>query len=251
MNKLLGFLLVGVIVSILPSCTGGDHLSQGEAKKIIAAHFKYPIIVSKRIDVRDNSTEVLRFLKNEGYIAASPIRTCCGDYYPTTEKGRPYFGEIIKNLSAANLSFDCGYSKRVIKSIEEIVIDKQTNSATVKYVEGLEPNEPIFSNVIKKSQGEGSNLDFNETQTITVKLKQFAEGWKVAESAVNANASSPSSGAKQTAAYAAPAGAGRKGRDRRRPLYHIRLRQEAQAGPGYYEGPGVYERREERDLYGS
>ena len=210
MNKLLGFLLAVVIGSILSSCTGGDHLSPGEAKKIIAAHFKYPIIVSKRIDVRENGTEVLRFLKNGGYIASSPIRTCCGDYYPTTEKGRPYFGEIIQNLSEAKLSFDCGYSKKVIKSIEEIVIDKQTNSATVKYVEGLEPNEPIFSSVIKKSRGGGPDININETQTITAKLKQFAEGWKVEESTADANASSPSSAAKQTAAYADMPGPGEK-----------------------------------------
>lgn len=154
-NEKLRFLLVGFIGSILLSCKGGPHLSKGEAEKIIAAHFKYPIIVSKRVDVREKSVEMLQFLKNDGYISASPITTCCDDYYPTTAKGKTYLGEIIKNFSDFNLFFDCGCSKRVIKSIKEIVINTQAKSATVEYVEGLEPNEPIYSRVIKKYQGAG------------------------------------------------------------------------------------------------
>jgi hypothetical protein len=198
MNRLFVVLLVGLLGIMLLSCKAGVHLSQREAKKIIEAHFKNPIIVVKRVDVREKGVEMLQFLKNERYIVSLPITTCCGNYYPTTAKGKPYFGETVKNLSGVNLFFDCGCYKKVIKSVKKIVIDEQAKSATVEYVEGLEPNEPIFSVVTKKYRGVGRGMDFNETQTIKVTLRQSPEGWKVEESPMGPGALPPSPGALET-----------------------------------------------------
>jgi hypothetical protein len=181
MDKLLKFLIVVFIGSFFVSCGVGGHFSNKDATRIIAGHFKYPAAVSMRIVFREEGGEMLHHLKEEGYIDASPIQTCCGDFFPTTEKGKPYFGETIKQFSNGHLCLDCRYAKKVIKSIKEIQIDKKTDSAIVEYVEGLEPNEPVYSTIFKKSREGTEKIDLSETHTIRVHLKYYDKSWRVQE----------------------------------------------------------------------
>src|SRR5512143_2173723 len=108
---LTGFLLVVLISGFPLWCAAGPALSVDEAADIIRAHFNYPMAVSAQINFREKSGEMLAYLKREGYIVGSPAQTCCGDFYPTTEKGKPHFGDFVKHLSNRDLIVDCVYAR--------------------------------------------------------------------------------------------------------------------------------------------
>jgi len=161
------------------SCNAGNNLSNREAARIITAHLKYPIVISKQVAFRENSREMLHYLKKEGYIVASAAQTCCGAFYATTEKGKPHFGDMIKHFTDGDLYVDCGYARKVIKSIKEILVDTKTNNAMVEYIEGIESNEPVYSAVFMKSREGTEKIDFNETQVKRIKLIYNDKGWRV------------------------------------------------------------------------
>lgn len=96
MNVLIKFFLVILALSLPSPCHAGPVLSDEEASGIIRAHFGYPIAVSTQITFKEKSREMLDYLKSKRYIVASPAQTCCGDFYATTEKGKPHFGDFMK-----------------------------------------------------------------------------------------------------------------------------------------------------------
>jgi len=179
MNALIKFFFVILIWSLPVPCNAGPVLSDEEATGIIRAHFGYPIVVSTQITFKENSQEMLDYLKSTGYIAESPAQTCCGDFYATTEKGKSHFGDFVKYLTNRNLYFDCVYATKAIKSIEAISVDAKKRGATVIYIEGLEPNEPVYSAVFRKSQEGAKEIEFNKTKRIKMKLKYDGKGWRV------------------------------------------------------------------------
>jgi len=179
MNVLIKFFIVILLWSIPMPCDASPLLSAEEATGIIRAHFGYPIPVSTQITFKGKSPEMLNYLKSTGYIVDSPAQTCCGDFYATTEKGKPYFGDFVKYLSNSNLYADCVYAKREIKSIDTISADTKKRGATVIYIEALEPNEPVYSAVFRQSQEAVQEIDFNKTQRIKVKLRYDGRGWRV------------------------------------------------------------------------
>ena len=185
MKSLLKFWFVIIFWSIpVPCPAAGPSLSEQEAAGVIRAHFGYPIAVIAQINFRDKSPEMLAYLKNAGYIADSPTRTCCGDFYTTTEKGKPHFGDFVKYLTGRNLSVDCVYAKKEIKSIETVSVDVK-RGATVTYTEALEPNEPVYSEVFRQSQEGAPKIDFNKTEKMTVRLRFDGKGWRVEEKQVS------------------------------------------------------------------
>lgn len=188
MSKILVFVCIAVCCSLFSviftgslsiSCDISADLSNGEAAKIITAHFKYPIVVTKQVAFRENSGEILEYLKKGDYIVSTAAQTCCGSFYATTEKGKPLFGEFVKQFENGDLYVDCGYARKAINSIRNISVDTKTNSAIVEYIESPEPNEPVYSAVFKKSRQGAEKIDFNETQIKRVKLKCFNKGWRV------------------------------------------------------------------------
>ena len=179
MNVVIKFLFVILLWSIPIQCDAGPLLSDEEATGIIRAHFGYPIPVSTQTTFKEKSPEMLNYLKSTGYIVDSPAQTCCGDFYATTEKGKPYFGDFAKYLSNQNLYLDCVYATRVFKSIEAISVDAKKRGATVIYIEGLEPNEPVYSAVFRKSQEGAKEIKFDKTKRIKVKLGYDGQGWRV------------------------------------------------------------------------
>ena len=178
MNALIKFFFVILVWSLPIPCNAGPVLSDEEAIGIIRAHFGYPIAVSDQITFKEKSLGMLDYLKSAGYIVDSPAQTCCGDFYATTEKGKPHFGDFVKYLSNGNLYVDCVYAKRVIKSIEAISVDPKQKDATVVYSEALEPNEPVYWAVFRKSQEAAQGIDFNKTQRITVKMMYDGKDWR-------------------------------------------------------------------------
>ncbi len=180
-NAIVRFFFVIIVVSLPIPCDAGPNLSDEEATGIIKAQFGYPIVVSAQITFKEKSREMLDYLKREGYIVDSAAETCCGNFYATTEKGKPHFGDFVKYLSASDLRVDCVYAKRVIKSMEAILFGAKERDATVVYIESLEPNEPVYSAVFRKSQEGAQEIDFNETHRIEVKLIYDGKGWRVKE----------------------------------------------------------------------
>lgn len=81
-------------------------------------------------------------------------------------------------MSNSNLYVACVYATRTIKFIETISVDTKKRSATVIYIEGLEPNEPVYSAVFRQSQESSQEIDFNKTHRIKVKLRYDGKGWK-------------------------------------------------------------------------
>ena len=179
MKVFIKFLFVILLWSIPIQCDAGPLLSDEEAAGIIRAHFGYPIPVSTQITFKEKSPKMLNYLKSTGYVVDSPAQTCCGDFYATTEKGKPFFGDFVKYLSNSNLYVDCVYAKRAIKSIDTISADTKKRAATVIYIEGLEPNEPVYSAVFRQSQEAVQEIDFNKTRMIKVKLRYDGKGWQV------------------------------------------------------------------------
>jgi len=178
-KTLLTFLFVILIWNLPVPCDAGPVLSDEEAARIIRAHFRYPVAVSIQINFREKSPEMLAYLKSSGYIVDIPAQTCCGDFYATTEKGKPFFGDFVKYLSSRNLTVDCVYAKREIKSIEAVSVNRKKSAATVTYIEGLEPNEPVCSEVFRKSRNGVQGIDLKKTERIKVKLRYISKGWRV------------------------------------------------------------------------
>ncbi|MFI5295800.1 MAG: hypothetical protein ACHQ0Y_12350 [Thermodesulfovibrionales bacterium] len=179
MNALLKFFFVIIVVSLPIPCDAGPVLSDEEAPGIIGAHFGYPIVVSTQITFKGKSREMLDYLKRTGYIVDSPAQSCCGDFYATAEKGKPHFGDFVKYFSHGDLYVDCVYAKKTIKSIETILLDTKKRGATVVYIESLEPDEPVYSEVFRKSREGAQEIDFNKTQRIKVKMRYDGKGWRV------------------------------------------------------------------------
>ena len=175
----LSLVFVLSIGSLLLSCNMGTGLSREKAAKIIASHFKYPNIISEQVSFQQNSGEMLKYMIKEGYIASVPAQACCGAFYATTEKGKPFFGDMVKYFSNGDLYVTCGYARRTILSIKEMSIDTRSGSATVEYVEGVEPNEPIYSAMYVKSNEAVRKADFSERHTKRVKLTFDNRNWSV------------------------------------------------------------------------
>jgi hypothetical protein len=178
-KTLLKFLFVALVWNLPVPCDAGSDLSAEEAARLIRARFGYPVAVSIQINFREKSPEMLAYLKSNGYIVDKPAQTCCGDFYATTDKGKPYFGDFVKYLSGRNLTVDCVYVKKDIKSIEAISANRKKSTATVTFIEGLEPNEPVYSEVFKKNRNGVQDTDFKKTQRIKVKLGYVSKGWRV------------------------------------------------------------------------
>jgi hypothetical protein len=157
----------------------GTGLSSEKAARIIASHFKYPTIISEQIAFRQNSREMLNYMIKEGYIASVPAQACCGTFFATTEKGKLFFGDMVKYFSNGDLYVSCGYARRNILSVKNISIDTTGGSATVEYVEGVEPNEPVYSAMYLKSDEAVRNANFSATQTKRVKLTYDNGSWSV------------------------------------------------------------------------
>ncbi len=120
-------------------------------------------------------------LQEEGYIVATGASTCCGTFFATTAKGKPHFGEMVKLFSDGDLYIDCRIARKTVKSIEKILVHPGDKSAEVEYIEGLEPNEPVYSDVFKYSREGAETIDFNKTEIKRVKLKYGDQGWQVKE----------------------------------------------------------------------
>jgi hypothetical protein len=179
MNAFLKFFFVILVLSLPIPCYAGPDLSDEEATGIIRAHFGYPIVVSTRIAFKEKSRGMLDYLKSTGYIVDTAAQTCCGDFYATTEKGKPHFGDFVKYLTNSNLYIDCVYATKTMKSIESISVDTDKRAASVVYIEGLEPNEPVYSAVFRQSQEGAQEIDFNITERIKVNLRYDGKGWRV------------------------------------------------------------------------
>ncbi len=179
MNGPAKFLFVFLIMGVPPPCAAGLTLSIDEAAEILTAHFKYPVAVSTQIVFRENGGEMLAYLKKEGYIVTSAAQTCCGDFYATTGKGKSYLGELVKHLSNGDLFVDCVYARRVLKSVEAVRVYPKKKIATVEYIEGLEPNEPVYSSVFMKGEKAPQEIDLGETRLKKVNLKYHNKTWRI------------------------------------------------------------------------
>ncbi len=173
---------IALLICSLPILSeAGSDLSNEEAAKIITAHFRYPIIISRQARFRENSRDMLLRMQEEGYIVAAAASTCCGTFFATTAKGKPHFGEMVKLFSDGDLYVDCFIGRKTVKSIKKIRVRPGDKSAVVEYIEGLEPNEPVYSGVFKYSREGTEIIDFNKTEVKRVKLKYGDQGWQVKE----------------------------------------------------------------------
>lgn len=190
MPKLLVIFLSLTIGSLVLSC--GPRLSEEEAKTIISERYGGERVSTLILvyENNKNSTEDkklimgLQKLISDGYVEIDDTDYIKGQYYPykPTSKGRPYINKLsfYYRFSEDNVwTFDGTVARKVLKEINEILIDKQNNIATVTFTLKLEPVEPIYSLVCVSSNCSYFGLSSINDEKMKVILKKWDKGWRM------------------------------------------------------------------------
>ena len=181
MHKSLSFLSFSIIL-LCVSC--GPHLSNDEAKGVIAKELGYPKMISTIIsfwsskDQPGHHKEMLNHLVKSGDLIYSDTRDYI-KYYKPTDKGKAYIKSEVKETSNC-ITFDCAYAQEFITDIKETLIDEKDSTALVKYNVKSEPFEPYYSQVYAKSrEGGARNIEFGKIKEEEITLKKYDKGWRI------------------------------------------------------------------------
>jgi hypothetical protein len=190
MPKLLVIFLSLTIGSLILSC--GPRLSEEEAKTIISQHYGGKLVSDTILVFENNKNSpedkktimALQKLISDGYVEIDEThQTYNHTQYKPTSKCRSYIKlSFDYRFSEDNLwTFDGTVARKVLKEINEILIDKQNNIATVTFTLKLEPVEPIYSLVCVSSNCRYfglSSTSIND-ETMKVILKKWDKGWRM------------------------------------------------------------------------
>jgi len=170
-----------IILFSVISCSAGSNLSEGEAKKIITQSFPYSGYVFPHGNPEATwvwcKKEDLQNLLNSGHLRFHKD----GIYIPT-EKGTIYTEDsknypIIEYSYPSNFIYKGPLVKRFIKDINEILIDKQTNTAIVKFNVDYKPVEPYYSTLCAVKKDDYCNKANYPKQGV-INLKKYDKGWR-------------------------------------------------------------------------
>lgn len=186
--KIRFIFVLALVIPFLINCGGG--LSENEARKIISEDFKNNGFVQSEISVKN--TTGIQGLIQEGYLIATEEGSISFMGHNTvykfgpTQKGKQYANKdglfpngtiVANNVWGTSATFRGAVRKRSITKINEIKIDKQTNTATVTYVVGYDAVEPYYTAICPGN--ESAECNYSATETKTVKFKRGDKGWSV------------------------------------------------------------------------
>ncbi|MDA3880265.1 MAG: hypothetical protein PF436_07760 [Prolixibacteraceae bacterium] len=170
------WLFVGVIIIALILISCGEQLNNERAKEIISEYKEYPepYIFYDTYDYGTTEAKGINKIVSGEYVYLDNQNSVMKWYKPT-EKGK----DFIQSITYSNYSRDIRasfamYSKH-IKTIDEILVDKEKNIAIVKYTLGYVPLEPIYSYMCP------SKDCYKKARKKEIKLKKYDKGWRVLE----------------------------------------------------------------------
>jgi hypothetical protein len=169
---------------LLLSCS--QKISDDEAKKMVLRAVPYPQPVFNMTHAgHAGGADIPRFiggvnkLAAEGYIredAAGSGHDETNRTYVPTEKSRGVFTGIY--MRGSFVMYDGAVCNEVLKKIEEVDFDKDTGTATIRYVTGYQPIEPFYSLLCLNEHCEYFGEKLKREETRTVKLRKEGSGWK-------------------------------------------------------------------------
>ena len=180
------WLFVGILmVFSLVSC--GVNLKQDEAEKIITEHFGFPKPVNTIIRGRIQSDfgNAIKKMIADKYVYLNPDRhkisaKLIPDYLPT-EKGKEFINGINFIVIGKTYYFDGAVVKESLKSIDEILVDKESKEAIVKYTTKFEPFEPSYSTLCINERCMFFGENIHKENQRKIKLKKYDVGWRFPE----------------------------------------------------------------------
>jgi hypothetical protein len=181
MKRQLTALTILVLVASTVGCK--VRLSQEEAKDLIEREFGYPRPSYTYVAFWGAQVpEVWDYLTKNGNRESSPVRVQgLKSFYQPTATAKRYVGsEIEMNREDNNLGFQCGYLIGQIK-VTEVLIDRKTDTASVRYVVAWEYNEP-FASVVRRNHkfiDEWNATRLRSPERRSVEIKRFDKGWRV------------------------------------------------------------------------
>jgi hypothetical protein len=90
-------------------------------------------------------------------------------------------GLLTKNIIYGTWTIRCNLLMAEPVSIEEILIDKQNQTARVRYVEAQKPLEPAYSLLYRRNNTSDPNAPKPEQFRREVSLKKWDQGWRIIE----------------------------------------------------------------------
>ena len=187
--KKIGIIFVSVgIVFLLSAC--GVNLQENEASKIINEHFGFPKPVMSYLSGNANTDigqGIIKIIQTTGYVVHNPEASggsvsaaLATDFLPT-EKGKGIIDGIDHNGFYDSYTYRGSVVSESLDSIKEILIDKETKTAIVKFTTKYEPIEPLYSSVCinERCQFFGDQISKNPERKI--ELKKYDKGWRFPE----------------------------------------------------------------------
>jgi len=179
-KRMFSFCSLLAMIVICFSCSFGHSLSNEEAHKIISDHFPPKPLNVMFFANADNNPNIIKGIQKliaDGFVRRNPNTqyTEGPDYYVPTDKGRQH---IVRIGRSGNLyAFNGSVCSEVVKKIDEVLLDKKTNSAIVAYTLGIEPIQPIYYSVCIDNSCPYYGL--KESRITKVKLHRYDKGWRV------------------------------------------------------------------------
>lgn len=201
MRRTTRYILTAVLVlcgtAFLTSCGRGLTLSEEEARDLINEDLKLPQIEYSNDKVPHylgtTEGEYIETLIREGYLNKERIKLEGLYRYIPTDKGDEdnilgvwlsedgkIHNKWYSDVHRPFYFFSGPVARKVLKSIDERLIDKEKGIARVAYATGYEPYEPYYSRLCKATETcdfAGQKIDEIEQGTIT--FKHSANGWGI------------------------------------------------------------------------
>jgi len=182
MSKRKSMLGVFGLSFLFISC--GVSLEENEARKVIDDYLGHSDPVAS-ITIIGNKWHpvvregIIKIIQTTGYVYDNPKANSPFVYkYLPTEKGTG----LIDGIKYDNFSGDYIYFgavvKRSVMSIQEILIDKESKIATVKFTLKYEPIEPLYASICIDSSCRFFGDVMKERPEGTIKLKKYDKGWR-------------------------------------------------------------------------
>jgi len=176
------------LVSLLTACNSTS-LEDSEATKIINDHFGFPKPVMMILDGHEDNDiwgqAIINFIRTSGYVYNNPahgmgsVQAALAPTYLPTEKGKGIIKRIDYNGFYKSYTYDGAVVKESLDSIQEILIDKETKIATVKYATKFEPIEPLYSSLCIDRRCKFFGEGLKQKRKNLIKLKKYDKGWRI------------------------------------------------------------------------
>jgi hypothetical protein len=184
MRRLSACLLIIAAGLLLLGFKGGGP-SQEEARKIISQYFGYPKLLVDIIHAGPAGGQGLRKfekaikrLVKDGYLKKVPGAGPDEYYVPTSRSSQYIRGVYIKESFPL---YEGAVCKEVVKKIDEILYDRQKNTAVITFTSGLEPIEPFYSLFCINKYCEYFGKRIKKTEKQKLRLVKYGEGWRLGE----------------------------------------------------------------------